>query len=50
MSKEEVLTAIRKLFSNRDATPSQTLEDLEYLVEEIEIMIDAVKGDIKKNG
>jgi hypothetical protein len=48
MNKDQVLNAINGLFSDASRSPRDTLEDLKQIVEEVEIMIDALESDLSR--
>jgi hypothetical protein len=48
MTLKEVKDAINKFFSDTSRSPAKTREGLEDLVCELEVMLDALKADIRR--
>ena len=44
---DEALAAINRMFSDRNVSPETTRENLRGLRDEIEMLIDAIEGDMK---
>ncbi len=43
---DEALAAINRMFSDRSVSPEKTRENLRGLRDEIELLIDAIQGDM----
>lgn len=48
MTLEEAKEALNKYFSDTDRTPSETVEGLRELRDEIDVMIDAIRSDMER--